>query len=198
MDLSKSLWEIRTSSILTVIPYVISILLIIGTGWYQARQTMARQQNNATATPINSQMQFMTKVFPVVFGVFSLRFASGLVVYWVTSNLWRIGQQHLVLNKIYDEANNAPPFKAAARDDDDDPPPPKKGTGSGGSKPSAGAPKGSGPKGSGGGSSKGGAAKPAVRRPGSPVSPPKRGNGAGSGAGATPAAAGNRRKKRKR
>lgn len=199
MDLSKSLWEVRSGSILTVIPYVISILLIIGTGWYQARQTMARQQNNANASPINTQMQFMTKVFPVVFGVFSLRFASGLVVYWVTSNLWRIGQQHLVLNKIYDDANNAPPFKAAVRDDDDEAPPPtKKGPGSGGSKPSAGTPKGSGPKGSGAASSKGGAAKPAVRRPGSPVSPPKRGNGAGSGAGASPAAAGNRRKKRKR
>jgi YidC/Oxa1 family membrane protein insertase len=200
MDLSKSLWEMRSSSILTVVPYVISILLIIGSGWYQARQTMARQQNNANASPINSQMQFMTKVFPVLFGVFSLRFASGLVVYWVTSNLWRIGQQHLVLNKIYDEANNAPPFKAAVRDDaDDEPvtPPGKKALGSGNAKPSGGGQKGSGPKGS-SGSSKGGAAKPAVRRPGSPVTPPKRGNGAGSGAGATPAAAGNRRKKRKR
>jgi YidC/Oxa1 family membrane protein insertase len=201
MDLSKALWEVRSESVLTLVPYVISILLIIGTGWYQARQTMARQQNNAAASPINSQMQFMTKVFPVVFGLFSLRFASGLVVYWVTSNLWRIGQQHLVLNKIYDTANNAPPFKPAAGDDDDEElPPPKKPSGSGGSNPPA-APKGSGPKGSGGGSAKGGgAAKPVARRPGSPVSPrdPKRGNGAGSGGGAAPAGAGNRRKKRKR
>jgi hypothetical protein len=153
-------------------------------------------------------MQFMTKVFPVLFGVFSLRFASGLVVYWVTSNLWRIGQQHLVLNKIYENADKAPPFKAVARDDDDEdePPPPKKATGSGGSKPAptaqkGTAPKAPGPKGSGGGQAKGGgAAKPVARRPGSPVSPrdPKRGNGAGSGGGAAPAGAGNRRKKRKR
>ncbi len=204
MDLSKSLWQVRTGSILSAIPYVISILLIIGTGWYQARQTMARQQNNANASPVNSQMQFMTKVFPVVFGVLSLRFASGLVVYWVTSNLWRIGQQHLVLNKIYDEANNAPAPKSSVSDDDDEPAPPTK------EKPSgSGGPKGSGggsSKGSGGGSSKGsggGAAKPAVRRPGSPkpARDPNRANGAGSGSGngsATPASAGNRRKKRKR
>ena len=108
MDLSKSLYEMRGSSIVTLIPYVISILLIIATGWYQARQTMARQSANTTASPINAQMQFMTKVFPVLFGVFSLRFASGLVVYWVTSNTWRIGQQHLVLNKIYENANSKP------------------------------------------------------------------------------------------
>ncbi|MDQ1465698.1 MAG: YidC/Oxa1 family rane protein insertase [Actinomycetota bacterium] len=190
MDLSKSLWDVRTESILSVIPYVISILLIIGSGWYQARQTMARQQNNAAATPINSQMQFMTKVFPVLFGVFSLRFASGLVVYWVTSNLWRIGQQHLVLNKIYDDANNAPVPKASDPDDDPAPPasePPKKPAG------------GTGKSGSGSGSGAGAAKKPAVRRPGSPkpARDPNRANGAGSGA-ATPASAGNRRKKRKR
>ena len=143
-------------------------------------------------------MQFMTKVFPVLFGVFSLRFASGLVVYWVTSNLWRIGQQHLVLNKIYDEANNAPPFKPRDDDGGDEEPPAKKPPGSGGSKPSGGTPKGSGPKGS------VGFVERWCRQAGGPtagldpITPPKRGNGAGSGAGASPAAAGNRRKKRKR
>jgi YidC/Oxa1 family membrane protein insertase len=219
MDLSKSLWNVRTGSIVAALPYVVSILLIMATGWYQARQTMARTQNNASASPVNSQMQFMTKVFPIVFGVLSLRFASGLVVYWVTSNIWRIGQQHLVLNKIYDEANNAPAPKATVLDDvveDEDPPPaagkrPGGGKGSGGGKPTGG----SKPSGSGGstkGGNGGGAAKPGVRRPGSPRNQNRpsgsgngsgnaaaNGSGSGSGGGAaTPASAGNRRKKRKR
>jgi YidC/Oxa1 family membrane protein insertase len=197
MDLSKSLYQVRGSSIITLIPYVISILLIIATGWYQARQTMARQQKSATATPINAQMQFMTKVFPIMFGVFSLRFASGLVVYWITSNTWRIGQQHLVLNKIYDSANAKPTVRAS--DDDDDieaeskPSEGGKGSDSSGSTgaKSPGGPKPKKPTGSNG--------KPQVRRPGSPVPPrdTKRGNGTGNGA-AAPATSGNRRKKRKR
>jgi YidC/Oxa1 family membrane protein insertase len=217
MDLSKSLWNVRTGGIVSAIPYVISILLIIATGWYQARQTMARQQNSANASPVNSQMQFMTKVFPIVFGVLSLRFASGLVVYWVTSNLWRIGQQHLVLNKIYDEANAAPPPKSSVADsvaDDDEPAPPEpKGPKGAGPKPGGGGkPAGSGkPSGSGNGGS---GAKPPVRRPGSlrnqnrPGGPGNgsggnAGNGSGdagqgNGAAGTPASAGNRRKKRKR
>jgi YidC/Oxa1 family membrane protein insertase len=209
LDLSKSLWSVRTGSIIAALPYVVSILLIIATGWYQARQTMARTQNNPNANAVNSQMQFMTKVFPVVFGVLSLRFASGLIVYWVTSNIWRIGQQHLVLNKIYDEANSAPAPKATVLDDDveveDDPPPTSGkgqggGKGSGGGKPSAGS-----TKGGNGGSA---APKPGVRRPGSPRNqnrPTGSGNGSANGAGngsgkgtATPASAGNRRKKRKR
>jgi YidC/Oxa1 family membrane protein insertase len=157
---------------------------------------MARQQTNATASPINSQMQFMTKVFPVLFGVFSLRFASGLVVYWVTSNTWRIGQQHLVLNKIYDTANAKPVIRSSGDDDGDDievepKPPPRggKGAGSAGAKPSGGAAK----------KPTGNAPKPQVRRPGSPLPPrdAKRGNGTGTGA-AAPATSGNRRKKRKR
>jgi YidC/Oxa1 family membrane protein insertase len=205
MDLSKSLWNVRTESIITIIPYVISILLIIGTGWYQARQTMARQQSTPQAgNAINSQMQFMTKVFPVVFGVLSLRFASGLIVYWVTSNLWRIGQQHLVLNKIYEEAHKAPPLKTSDVDvelvDDDPPLEPESKAGAGGaSKPD-------------------GKSKPPVRRPGAPKRDPNRssgtgngsgrpgtsdgrGNGTGNGAGngaAAPMSAGARRKKRKR
>jgi len=205
MDLSKSLWSVRTESIGTVIPYVISILLIIATGWYQARQTMARQQNTPqAANSVNSQMQFMTKVFPVVFGVLSLRFASGLIVYWVTSNIWRIMQQHLVLNKIYDEAHAAPAPKSLLVDDTVDvesEESPDTGTA--------------------GRSGAGGNPKPAVRRPGAPKRDPNRtssgGNGAtgkpgggsgaksggnGSGKGgndsAAPMSAGARRKKRKR
>jgi YidC/Oxa1 family membrane protein insertase len=206
MDLSKSLWEVRASSIVSVIPYVISILLIIATGWYQARQTMARQQNNATASPINSQMQFMTKVFPVLFGVFSLRFASGLVVYWVTSNTWRIGQQHLVLNKIYDTANAKPVIRSSADDDIeiDDTPPSGRAKGSGsagssGSKPTGGGNPQGGGKPNSGAKKPAGGGKPQVRRPGSPMPPrdAKRGNGTGNGA-AAPATSGNRRKKRKR
>jgi YidC/Oxa1 family membrane protein insertase len=217
MDLSKSLWDVRSNSVVSVLPYVVSILLIIGTGWYQARQTMARQQNSPNASPVNSQMQFMTKVFPVVFGVLSLRFASGLIVYWVTSNLWRIGQQHLVLNKIYEEAHNAPAPKARDTDTDDDDvidadssKSGGKSSGSGGTK--AGGPKtGSAAKGSGGAGKSGGSTP--VRRPGAPKRDPNRAptpasgnrNGTGKGTGngsakgtATPASAGNRRKKRKR
>jgi len=204
MDLSKSLWQVRAGSIVTAIPYVISILLVIATGWYQARQTMARQQSSATATPVNSQMQFMTKVFPVVFGVLSLRFASGLVVYWVTSNTWRIGQQHLVLNKIYDTANNAPAPKASVLDDEDEPPAESKPTvrRPGSPKPAR-TDKGSGSGGTGSKKSPGsGGAKPPAGGPkGTAGGSSNRSNGAAGGAGngaATPASAGNRRKKRKR
>lgn len=99
MDLSVAAAKARevTSGFGGTLPYFVLVGLVFLTGWYQTRQTMSRQANAAP----NAQMQIIGKVMPVMFGVFSLQFASGLVLYFVTSNTWRIGQQHFVLNKYY-------------------------------------------------------------------------------------------------
>jgi YidC/Oxa1 family membrane protein insertase len=95
-----------TSGFLGTLPYFILVALVIATGWYQAHQTMQRQaKSGAPQTPMTTQMQLIGRVMPVVFGLISINFASGLIVYFVTSNLWRIGQQQLVLNKIYEQAH---------------------------------------------------------------------------------------------
>src|SRR6266702_3645997 len=46
------------------------------------------------------QMQMITKVLPIAFGAFSLFFPAGLVLYFLVSNLWRLGQQELIMRKI--------------------------------------------------------------------------------------------------
>jgi YidC/Oxa1 family membrane protein insertase len=94
-----------TSNFLERLPYFIAVACVVASGWYQMWQTQLRQkklgsnQNN----PMNKQMQMISRVFPIVFGWFSYIASSGLVLYFVTSSLWRIGQQHLVLNKYYEE-----------------------------------------------------------------------------------------------
>jgi YidC/Oxa1 family membrane protein insertase len=45
----------------------------------------------------NAQQQALLKVMPILFGVFGIFFPAGLVLYWTTSNLWQIGQQHFML-----------------------------------------------------------------------------------------------------
>lgn len=104
MDLSKTAMEAK-GTFMSTLPYFVMVGLVVLTGWYQSRQTMARQQKSPNAAPVNQQMQMVTKILPIMFGFFSLRFAAGLVVYFVASNGWRIGQQQLVLNKIYDAAH---------------------------------------------------------------------------------------------
>jgi membrane protein insertase Oxa1/YidC/SpoIIIJ len=38
-------------------------------------------------------------ILPVVFGFISWQFPAGILVYWVTTNVWSIGQQYIV-NRI--------------------------------------------------------------------------------------------------
>lgn len=87
---------------LTALPYFLLLALVIVTGWYQVRQTQARQAQSGGA-PANAQMQAVTKIMPIFFGVISYGFNAATTIYFVVSNAWRIGQQHFVLNKMYEE-----------------------------------------------------------------------------------------------
>jgi YidC/Oxa1 family membrane protein insertase len=115
-----------TSSFIGRLPYFIAVAAVVASAWYQMWQTQLRQKRlgNAAAqnNPINKQMQVISRVFPIFFGWFAYIASSGLVLYFVTSALWRIGQQHLVLNKYYDEQANVgkkkpKPEKALPMDD---------------------------------------------------------------------------------
>jgi YidC/Oxa1 family membrane protein insertase len=68
--------------------------LVVLTGFLQARQSRRNAPN------MNSQMAMITSVLPIGFGLFSLGFPSGLVLYFFVSNLWRLGQQEVIMRKI--------------------------------------------------------------------------------------------------
>jgi YidC/Oxa1 family membrane protein insertase len=52
-----------------------------------------------TATADKSQRQIML-VMPLIFVAFIFRFPSGLLVYWITTNLWTIAQQYVVRRRM--------------------------------------------------------------------------------------------------
>jgi YidC/Oxa1 family membrane protein insertase len=81
------------SSIPDRIPYYAILLFMIGTTFYSTRQT----QKATPASAQNPQTQIITKVMPLMFGVFGFAFPAGLVLYWTMSNLFQIGQQALML-----------------------------------------------------------------------------------------------------
>jgi YidC/Oxa1 family membrane protein insertase len=75
------------------IPYYTMLLLMIATTFYSTRQT----QKATPASAQNQQTQIITKVMPVMFGIFGFGFPAGLVLYWTVSNLFQIGQQAVML-----------------------------------------------------------------------------------------------------
>ncbi len=79
-------------SFLKAIPYLLTIALVVFTAYWQQRQTMAKQQ------PGQAQPgQAVMKIFPFLFGFISFTLPAGLVVYFAASQIFRIGQQALIL-----------------------------------------------------------------------------------------------------
>jgi YidC/Oxa1 family membrane protein insertase len=65
-------------------------------------------------TGVDPQQQMMRKMFmvmPFIFVLFVIRFPVGLMLYWIATNLWTVGQQ-VTLRKLMGPPPNAPPPKS--------------------------------------------------------------------------------------
>jgi YidC/Oxa1 family membrane protein insertase len=93
IDLSQHATGV-TTGFLDALPYFILVALVIVTGFMQARQNRRNSPN------MTGQMAMVTNILPIAFGLFSLQFPAGLVLYFLVSNLWRLGQQELIMRKI--------------------------------------------------------------------------------------------------
>jgi YidC/Oxa1 family membrane protein insertase len=69
------------------------------------RQLMARNAAQAD-TPMAQQQKILLYVLPLSFGVFGILygFPVGVLLYWLTTNLWTMGQQFLVINRMHPAA----------------------------------------------------------------------------------------------
>ncbi len=104
MDLSQSAWtELRTGDLLVALPFVVLVGLVVLTAVVQQRQVQGRNP----AAAVNPQQQMIAKVIPFIFLPISISLPAGVVIYFVVSNLVRIGQQALVTK--LDFKNHPPP-----------------------------------------------------------------------------------------
>ena len=69
-------------------PYYILVILMVATMFLSTKLT--------TTDPKQTKIMYL---MPVVFGFISWQFPAGILVYWVTTNVWSIGQQYIV-NRI--------------------------------------------------------------------------------------------------
>ena len=93
MDLQIPASEISTW--IDRIPYLVLILFVILTALYQQSQLTKKSGNSNN--PQAQQMQMIGKIMPLFFGFISWTLPSGLVVYFLTGNVFRIGQQALIV-----------------------------------------------------------------------------------------------------
>ncbi|MGH9037258.1 MAG: YidC/Oxa1 family membrane protein insertase [Acidimicrobiia bacterium] len=119
MDLSRAASEAK-DGFTDALPYYLLIALVVVTGYLQFKQTQSRQTSQA-----NPQMAMMGKIFPVMFAFISFSLPSGVVLYFLVSNAWQIGQQALIYGHLMPE--EAPPAggNGAVETAKKAPPPPK-------------------------------------------------------------------------
>jgi YidC/Oxa1 family membrane protein insertase len=150
VDLSAKF--IGAPNVQTKVLTAILIVLMSATTFTTQKQLMSKNMPaDAMNNPFAQQQKILLYVFPLVFAVSGVNFPVGVLLYWLTTNLWSMGQQFYVIRR--NPAPGSPAAEAlerrkAAREarhhhGDDGPDP--AGTGGGPGTPPAG---GSGPNGS--------------------------------------------------
>ncbi|HYI62189.1 MAG TPA: membrane protein insertase YidC [Acidimicrobiales bacterium] len=99
LDLADTFTNRLSEGLLHAIPYLILVVLIGVTAWYQQRQIQAR--NSGNQPQINPQQQMLMKVLPFFLPLISLTLPAGIVLYFLVSNLYRIGQQAFITRTMY-------------------------------------------------------------------------------------------------
>ena len=74
-------------------PVLLGALIVL----YVATQLAASAVTAFSADPMQRRIMF---ALPFVFVIFIINFEAGLIVYWITTNVWTIGQQ-LLVKKLY-------------------------------------------------------------------------------------------------
>lgn len=94
MHLSWSPAQAFAEGLVTALPYLFMIVLMVAT---QYVQTWHQNYGQPKAEgPQAGAQSAMTKIMPLFIGFISWNFPAGLVLYWATGNLFRLGQQVLI------------------------------------------------------------------------------------------------------
>jgi len=97
------------TGLLAVAPYFLLVLLIAGTQYVAGKQ-MTKTAPSAGGQAAQQQAMMM-KIMPIFFGFISLNFQAGLNFYYFIFNLWQMGQQRVIFQRLEAQEKNG---KAAA------------------------------------------------------------------------------------
>ena len=90
------------------------ILMMSASQFYTQRQLMTKNVDMTVKTPFMQQQKMLMYVFPVMFAVFGINFPVGVLIYWLTTNVWTMGQQMVVI-RHNPTPGEALPFETSAR-----------------------------------------------------------------------------------
>nr|WP_282206555.1 membrane protein insertase YidC [Kitasatospora fiedleri] len=88
---------VGADSIQIQIVCAVMIVLMSLSQFVTQRQLMTKNVDLSVKTPFMQQQKMLMYVFPVMFAVMGINFPVGVLVYWLTTNIWSMGQQLVVI-----------------------------------------------------------------------------------------------------
>ncbi|MET8542689.1 membrane protein insertase YidC [Kitasatospora sp. NPDC004799] len=76
----------------------VMIILMSLSQFVTQRQLMTKNVDLTVKTPFMQQQKMLMYVFPIMFAVMGINFPVGVLVYWLTTNVWSMGQQLIVIH----------------------------------------------------------------------------------------------------
>jgi YidC/Oxa1 family membrane protein insertase len=84
-------WQDKIFSAAGLTILVLTTVMALTT-YISQRQLMSRQ-----AAQVNPQQQMLMRIMPLMFFVFAVNVPLAVIIYWVTTNFWSVGQQWMLL-----------------------------------------------------------------------------------------------------
>ena len=97
VDLSESASKSLQIGFVHGLPHVVLVAIVAVTSYYQQKQIQGRNPD----AEIPPQQKMLMRLMPAMFVVFAFVSPSALVIYFVTSNLYRIGMQAYITRSLY-------------------------------------------------------------------------------------------------
>jgi YidC/Oxa1 family membrane protein insertase len=119
IDLSRSASNALADNFVTALPYLFMILLVLVSSYIQQKQVSGR---SPASSEVNQQQQMLLKIMPAFMAFISFTLQGALVLYFVVSNFWRVGQQWFIGRHIYGKDDDGNPIEVTAREIDPDEP----------------------------------------------------------------------------
>jgi YidC/Oxa1 family membrane protein insertase len=89
--------DLTSTKILTV---VLIVLMSASTFTTQRQLMMKNMPASALDNPFAQQQKVLLYVLPLVFAVSGVNFPIGVLLYWLTTNVWSMGQQFYVIRRM--------------------------------------------------------------------------------------------------
>ncbi|MCU1477152.1 MAG: rane protein insertase YidC [Subtercola sp.] len=90
-----------TGDVAVMVIAVVMVVLMTGSQFITQLQIMSRNQSpEAKNSPMFKQQRILLYILPLVFAFSGFSFPLGVMFYWLTSNLWTMGQQFLVIRNM--------------------------------------------------------------------------------------------------